>query len=250
MLIKASMPCDECGSRDAVAEYHNGTYCFSCHHSNYFFNNKSKLVVDKSDSKIIEAGFQTCAIKENGYIHCFLKERHFKEDHLRFYNLEQSIDDNYLVLTGYEDCVRQFIEIRLMNSTITGPKYRTIGTKKIWYKGSVPFSNKVERLIVVEDMLSAMRVGWMFPCVALRGTSLSEEVISKFCAFEKHLTIYTWFDSDGPGQAAAKAFKEKLNWAGFLIKNIVSEKDPKMYSDDEIRMILSQGGYNEIRSSN
>lgn len=245
MLTRAGLPCNECGSHDAMAEYDNGTFCFSCHHTNYFNYNKSKVVFNK-DPKVIETPFQTCGIKENSFIHCFLKERHFTEDLLRYYKLEQSVDDNYLILTGYENEIRKFIEIRLMNSKIIGPKYRTIGTKKQWFRGAMEFKVLPRHLVIVEDMLSAMRVGWVVPCIALRGTSLSEEVTAKFCEFNKDLNIFTWFDSDLPGQSAAKAFKDKLNWAGFSFKNIITAKDPKMYSDDEIRSVLSQGGYNDV----
>ena len=242
MLIHASLRCPDCGSSDALAEYVNGTFCFSCHKSHYFFGSKD-TAFKKLKGKI-EVPFETCGIKENSYIHCFLKERCFTEDMLRFYNIEQSTDDNYLVLTGYKDCKRQFIEIRLMNKNIQGPKYRTVGTKKLWYQGAR--SIHTNKLIVVEDMLSAMRVGWKYPCIALRGTSLSEEVTSKLCQFPKGTTIFTWFDSDKPGQTAAKAFKEKLNWAGFGFVNIVSEKDPKMYTEEEIDDILTLGGYQSV----
>lgn len=248
MLVHSGLPCSHCGSHDALAEYENGSYCFSCHKVTYFGYTKKAIF---KRSPLIEVPFNITTIKENQLPHLFLKARYFTEAHIFNYNLMQSEDSNYLILSGYnlmDRNKRDFIEVRLLNPKIDGPKYRTIGTKKLLFRGHHSYSKTAAdlKLIVVEDMLSCMRVGFSRPCVALRGTSLSEETVSDFCQHSPRTTIFTWLDSDIPGQRAAKEFKDKLAWCGFGYKNIVTEKDPKMYSDTEITDILKQVGYYDI----
>lgn len=248
MLIQSRLPCDSCGSSDAVSEYDNGTYCFSCHHSTYKFSSRPTNYTN--DYKTIECPYRVQNVTKNGLADCFLRERHFTQSMYFLYNLQESTDGNFLVLPGIREGKRQFLEIRNLNpERIKAPKYQTVGTKKILYLGNRLFNwfdQKGLKIIIVEDMLSCMRVGLRHNCVALRGTSLSEEVLSIFCQLSPATHLYLWLDSDIPGQKATEKIIDKLSWLGNPITKILTEKDPKMYTDTEITSILAKAGYHDV----
>lgn len=232
MLIEAGLPCDDCGSSDALAQYDNGTHCFSC--GKTYRDSKVESHNWSPVTKVTEIPFTTLHIEENGPVGSFLKARHFTQSLWNEYGLKQSLDGNYLVLPEFSSNPRYY-EIRYLGGNPKEPKYRTIGTKKILYQGGSIYGSTV----ICEDILSCIRIQevYMFPCIALRGTSLSEETISQLCT-HKIKNYITWFDSDEPGQKAAKAFKEKLQWTGASFSNIVTQKDPKWHTASEIKAIF------------
>ena len=90
---------------------------------------------------------------------------------------------------------------------------------------------KVDTIVVVEDMISAMRVGEVMPAAALRGTHANSSKLAQLCATANDFVL--WLDGDTPGRKAAKALEIKLQWLGD-VKVIHTEKDPKCYSNEEI----------------
>lgn len=97
-------------------------------------------------------------------------------------------------------------------------------------------------LVLTEDILSAVRVGRnVRRSVSLLGTSASAEQIgASLRGLERGRWIAVWLDPDGAGQFAAKRLIRSLTMRGLDARNIVSTKDPKRYSNREIREWLTK----------
>lgn len=97
--------------------------------------------------------------------------------------------------------------------------------------------------ILVEDFLSAYRVNRAtgYRTIALLGTTLSSPVAARIV--REGETCLCWFDNDSAGKAATNTIRKQLSSYGIEATAVRSEKDPKRYSDNEIRGILNELGY-------
>lgn len=93
--------------------------------------------------------------------------------------------------------------------------------------------------VVVEDGLSAIRVGRLQPAYAALGTSLSADAILDIIT--KYKTVILWLDGDAAGQEAKKAIRLQLIRYGLTVETVVTDKDPKRLTNEEIRTKLYAG---------
>ena len=88
--------------------------------------------------------------------------------------------------------------------------------------------------VLVEDILSAIRVGRYFPCIALLGSYIPTELFRNLNGY-KHLHI--WLDKDKTASAA----RYMRRMAVLMNKSVgmtVTDLDPKEQTDEFIRSIL------------
>lgn len=92
------------------------------------------------------------------------------------------------------------------------------------------------RAILVEDMLSAMRVGEVECCYSLLGTKITTAQAN---ILSKHDELVTWLDNDRAGIAGALSVRKAV---GLLVDvhNIRTDDDPKCYSRGEIKQIIGE----------
>jgi len=93
----------------------------------------------------------------------------------------------------------------------------------------------MSRIIVVEDILSAIRVGNIAPTFCVLGTKLST-VQAEFLS--RYDMVTTWLDNDKAGINGARKIRQSLGLVT-EVSNITTEHDPKFYSDEEIQEILN-----------
>jgi hypothetical protein len=112
-------------------------------------------------------------------------------------------------------------------------------------------------IVVTEDILSAIRVGRIVPAFALLGTSVGDAKVAGLLEQtqrywsrakghrheEDVLRIGVWLDSDKAGRIAARRLARRLTLQGYSVSNIKTDKDPKRYSNREIKEILSDRRY-------
>lgn len=91
-----------------------------------------------------------------------------------------------------------------------------------------------ERAIVVEDIMSAYRVGKHIPTYSILGTKLSAGQAKTLTGYGR---VSTWLDGDRAGIDGAKAIRRAIGLVT-AVSNISTESDPKEYSDADIREIL------------
>lgn len=97
-------------------------------------------------------------------------------------------------------------------------------------------STDQDTVVLVEDVISAIRVGRTAKCSPVFGSNLSRERLSRYARAYKHLIF--WFDRDAVNRAIGCS--QQLSSLGGNVKGsvVVTDFDPKAYSDDEIRQYL------------
>lgn len=92
------------------------------------------------------------------------------------------------------------------------------------------------RVVLTEDAMSMIRVGRMYEAVSSLGTYLSPKHVSKI--LDEYGVVYIWYDGDEAGINGAAKAKKALEMQGAEVHVITTDKDPKMYSNDEIMRII------------
>lgn len=92
-------------------------------------------------------------------------------------------------------------------------------------------------LVVVEDILSAMRCGRVCPTLSILGTWINTAFLNHVLKY-KYNKIVCWYDNDPAGHNASISSYKKLTLQGIDVRTVRTEKDPKCYSNKEITSIL------------
>lgn len=91
-------------------------------------------------------------------------------------------------------------------------------------------------IVLCEDALSAFKVGLITCAWALLGTKLLDAPLAELLRLNKPVVV--WLDSDGPGQQAAAKILKTLRAFGVPVRNVVSPRDPKWYSREELKEFM------------
>lgn len=103
--------------------------------------------------------------------------------------------------------------------------------------GGALYSGDNDRPIVVtEDVLSAYRVHRAsgHTAVAAQGVTLDRDALVRI----RGSGVITWLDPDIYGQDGARRIRASMSRLGDLTANIRLDRDPKYYSDEDIRMYV------------
>jgi hypothetical protein len=116
-------------------------------------------------------------------------------------------------------------------------KYRTLSRDSEELKGGIPLAFSTEEdnsdddpIILVEDMLSAIKVSRHYECWCLLGSHLHDECIRRLVEAARPVLI--WLDYDKMGSALK--FVTRLQIYGLTAGSIITVEDPKEYSNAEI----------------
>lgn len=101
-----------------------------------------------------------------------------------------------------------------------------------------------DKVVILEDPLSAYKVGLQCEAWCLFGTKLKESVL--LALLEDPRPVATWLDDDhshysgkNPGQEAALVMRRRLRALGKDVLNKKSDRDPKYLDREQIREVLS-----------
>jgi DNA primase len=96
-----------------------------------------------------------------------------------------------------------------------------------------------KRVCLVEDILSAARVGAVYPSVAILGT----EPRSVMQWIAKCDEVVLWFDNDAAGHKARAKVETVLRWIPSVrLCDVRTSKDPKCYTTEDIIGLLRNRG--------
>ena len=116
------------------------------------------------------------------------------------------------------------------------PKYitRTVVNNNFWIYNP----KESDTCVVVEDMLSAVKVGMSgFAGVCAFGTNISDTLIKECCS--NFQFVYLWLDPDMKGKMAK--VQKRAATLGQKIKVVLTQKDdPKAFSLDEIKKVIGR----------
>ncbi len=91
-------------------------------------------------------------------------------------------------------------------------------------------------VVIVEDILSAIRVGEVRPAISLLGTKITTGQLE---TLTEHTRVCTWLDSDSAGRNGSYAIRKAV---GLLTetRNIVTDSDPKCLSRQQIQLEIEK----------
>lgn len=228
MLIKANLPCEECGSSDALAKYTNGTYCFSCKHSTLL---QIKTLRDEPTLSVpTDDGWVPLCTKSYPAAYRFLQTCYINQSLITKYSLMWCTASNRLVLPFFYKGKLSAAQLRSLDVRPLR-KYIHKGPPGLWNSHIAPG----EYVVVVEDILSAIRINEYLPAVALCGTktdNTTKETLTKLAK-----TIILWLDSDIPGQVACNKLRRSLQLTN-EVRVIRTALDPKCYKPKDLESYL------------
>lgn len=215
-------PCPRCNSKDNLAEYDNGFFCFGCGYKNLkrdlsLF--KPRNTVKVRDDINLDKNLPKTALK-------WLLKYNLTEKEMEqfYYSHERVIKNekrhcNLLVL--YADS-NYWLARNLDDGAYS--KYVSSGNKPIIKYGTG------QTLVFVEDIISAIKVGRQFTAIPMLGSKVSQDMWTEAKNYDK---VIVWGDRD-KATSNVTSCRRAREVLGKEVRCIITEKDPKDYSDTEI----------------
>lgn len=117
------------------------------------------------------------------------------------------------------------------------PKWLSSPSLTPWLMTYGGASTAQQSICIVEDAFSAVRLSKFIPTLPVLGTSITSTLLAQIPSAK---TVIVWMDGDQAGGTAAKHLRSYLELTSRACYIITTTKDPKFYSDDEIRELLGK----------
>lgn len=242
-------PCPDCGSRDNVAVYDDGKYCFGCgwYQSKgkieSFVHKKEQLTlkgVDKTKTVLLPSDikFDIPLIPRAWLRKYGITEREIKENRFCWSDRQK-----YLIFPVYNSVgdlvfwqARVFKQMNLPEGTVKRPdppKYITIGQKDDYFH-IIGEKEELKTLVLVEDMLSAIKVSRVAPSMPLFGSTLSDERAMRLS--QRYQQVILWLDKDKWTESLQYSNRFKYIFDKFGI--VSTKEDPKELDITQIKKQL------------
>ena len=125
---------------------------------------------------------------------------------------------------------------RIFGSPGPNPKYISVGLRCQFISLNYPESDQI---VLVEDALSAIKVGRSHNAIALLGTQLSDKLLLRLA--EAFAYAHIWLDPDDAGDKGASSLSKRL--ALYLgvrhVHQVFSLQQPKECNDETIQALLN-----------
>jgi hypothetical protein len=265
----AHEPCPRCGSRDNLGRYSDGSaWCFGCaklieRADRVDFSQYTKKEVQINDELQLP---DDLVFDYPGHVVAWLARYHLSvaEGIKHGWKYSPKWDQLVFIFKDSEGKVACIQARNFNKERAARQKYYNQGSPKdvlpIFRRqllgddgGTFP-----KRLVVVEDAVSAARITAAGPLEgpgATRGSGTCLDAswwhampclgsylpLKKIVALKslKYEQLLVWLDSDKLKEA--REIEQRAKWIGLSARTIYTEKDPKEYTDDEIREILLAG---------
>ncbi|MEN9917063.1 MAG: hypothetical protein RLY40_995 [Pseudomonadota bacterium] len=222
MAFLGHHPCPSCNSRNNLGEWDNGFYCFGCGYRKI----KRDLSRFKpvSTEKVMDGITLTKNLPKTalkwllGYNLTQNEMDSFHYAHTRIIKNEE-VSCNLLVLyyDGNYWLARNFDD-NAVN------KYLSSGNKPFITYGQGNIA------VFVEDIISAIKVGRQFTAIPMLGATIPTEWWTKVKNYDK---VVIWGDRD-KAKNNVIASRKARELIGKQVDCIITDKDPKNYSDNDI----------------
>ena len=220
------LPCKACGSKDNLGEYTDHFWCFGCG----FYEEKTDLMSLRE--RLAGTNYKPV------YMESLAFTKHIPKKAMKWllqYRIIPKEIEKYNILWCQEN------ETLILVHTDNYWQGRHFGKYGMKYlsKGKKPLTiyGESDTIILVEDVLSAIKIARLSPeycAMPLLGSSLStehEEVLRDIFK-----TIYVWLDRDKANQGIKMS--RNLRQKGMNTKSIITDLDPKEYTEGEIKTWL------------
>lgn len=242
MAISSSASCPHCGDNHKgkpFALYEDGYHCFSCGTSKRAIRNfRIKPLETSGDITLPELTLNPSMFSLP--ILKWLRSYHVTDDLIYKYSIGDAQGSVITPVLNADDVVvmyqRRWFEPR---------RIMTYGAKQPF----VASAGECKTVVIVEDFISAIRVGETVDGYCMFGTAVP--YLSLVELIKRYDEIIIWADGDKPGQKAASKLTSILTKLVYtevrqrafshtvkIVRNILTDKDPKCYTNTEITQII------------
>ena len=234
------IPCPHCHSRDNRGVYSDGhEYCFGC--TDYKPPEMTNKVVRKIMEKMysaITSGFgcpplpddAECALLDgcsSGLL--WLKKYGLTNGEISQHCIKWSKSQQQIIFPFYDD-EWNVLAWQARNFSINSCKYMTAGSTDNVLPILGLTTHEEKDIILVEDMVSAIKVSRHYRAMPLLGSSASHRKLGRLCFYTD--TVRFWLDADKLNMSIKMS--KALSQMNIKTSIIHTERDPKEYSDAEI----------------
>lgn len=234
--------CPRCGSRDNLAVYDDGhKWCFGC---NYYVPPATTLaslnrrMVRQGEEELDAGGIDTSLFSYElpERADKWIRKYGITDAEIRFYQLAWCDLRQTLVFPFLRDGRVVLTNERYFGPNPKHPKYLTFGNKSkevVYLCGA----HNVDKLVLVEDFVSAIKVRRLVSTMPLLGCTIPEMVLPWAKGRFKKLGVWLDFNK------AAESLREASKAAAFVPStSIVTTADPKELSMNQIDKTLKEYG--------
>lgn len=111
-----------------------------------------------------------------------------------------------------------------------GPALKPAKLLARWGRAEIP--------TLTEDMLSSIKIGTVAEGWCVFGTKVSDHMIAML--LKRGGRVNVWLDPDSAGRKGAAKINKQLRAYGLDVRDILSERDPKLHTRDDIKRILNE----------
>lgn len=235
-------PCPKCGSRDNLGVWTDGhKYCFGC---GFHVSGESSGIRNTSQNsrrKDTPSSSYGISLPSDCDLYIPISPSNWLT---KFEITKQEIIANKILWSESrkllcfpyfgEDTNLEAWQGRYFGDNKDHPKWMTYGKIQNYLKIFNLTNAKDHGIILVEDILSAIKVGRQYPVSPLFGSFADWTTLARYA----HTTnkIIFWLDNDK--YKAARKFESRASLLGFNTITIHTELDPKEYSNEEIKMFV------------
>lgn len=175
---------------------------------------------------------------------CWVAKAGVSSDIRAHYGIGWSPSLGRVILPVYQGGKLQYMQGRSLDPKIK-PKYLNKGGTSVravvfWSDPAVllPSSSPDPGLcVIVEDMLSCIRVGRVQHAASILGTTLTDERTATL--MQRFSRFIVWLDGDKAGHEGRRKAYRKLMLQGADVQWRCTAKDPKLYTNRQIKEIIS-----------
>ena len=102
-----------------------------------------------------------------------------------------------------------------------------------------PALEPADHFVVVEDILSAIKISSVAHAFSILGTNMTFERAAYISTKTPH--VYLWFDNDKAGRQARRKAEDRLGLFDIRCEHVFSDIDPKLYTRAEIKDAVVNG---------
>lgn len=228
--------CPECGSKDNLGEYDDGSaFCWGCHY--YRSPNLVTSFVPKKKKSVYTNVYlpEDATTYLPSYAREWLAQYDLTKEEICAIQPLYSFTKEQLIFPVYDaDMKLLMYQGRYFGEKKDYPKYLTYGAKDVLHF----LGEDYETITVTEDLISAVKVafsGAMTTVMPLWGSGIPLELAIRLSRRFKRLVI--WLDMD----KATESLKMRLKLSTLFetVSCIVTPLDPKEYTHEQIRELVS-----------
>lgn len=206
---------------DNLAVYENGAYCFSC---GYYSSTNTNVNLPRRKDKDISLP-EDVTTKLPIIAEYWLDQYEITSEEIKQNNLLWSSSKQYLIFPIFIENNLEAWLGRYFGDKNEHPKWITYGiNNSLYYINYSRTSTNVSSIVLVEDIVSAIKVSRFVNCMPLFNAHISKQRLAKLQELG-YTDLFIWLDPNKRKESLHYA--DWANLYGFKTKVIFSDKDPK-----------------------